>query len=240
MSKYQDIANDIIKKIKSGYYPSGEPLPDQKKMAKEYSTSRMTLQKSLAILKSRGFVYSQQGSATFVKGNADSLANMNIGMDQYVGTTRLFGDKHKVKSKIIQFNLRYPDENEQAKLKIKATDAIYDLKRLRIVDDKPLGLEYTKMPVNIIPGITEDVLHSSIYEYIQKNLNLTIGAAYRNFSAAKPTEEDMKYLNCAEDDPIFKVTQTVYLNDGTPFEYSTTDKSYDTGGYTVYLQHNRD
>lgn len=239
MSKYEDVANDIIEKIKSGYYPSGEPLPDQKKMAKEYSTSRMTLQKSLAILKSRGFVYSQQGAATYVKGNADSLANMNIGMDQYVGTTQLLGNKHQLVSKVITFELRYPNEDEQLKLKIKSTDAIYDLKRLRIVDGKPYALEYTKMPVNLIPGINDKVLHDSIYDYIQRKLGLEIGAAFRNLTAAKPTKEDMKYLECTEDDPVFRVTQTVYLNDGTPFEYSTTDRPYDTGGYTVYLSHNR-
>jgi len=237
MSKYEDVANDIIDKIKSGLYRPGEPLPKQEDLASKYSVSRMTLQKSLAILKLKGFVYSQQGAATFVKGNANNLANMDIGVNQYVGTSQLLGSKHKLISKIINFDLRYPNEDEQLNLKLSPTDAIYDIKRLRIVDGKPYALEYTKMPVNLIPGIDDQVLHNSIYGYIQNDLKLSIGAAYRNLMASKPTTEDKKYLDCKNDDPIFKVIQTVYLADGTPFEYSTTDRPYDTGGYVIFLSH---
>ncbi|PMD73892.1 GntR family transcriptional regulator [Companilactobacillus nuruki] len=238
MSKYEDVANDIIEKIKSGVYPTGEPLPDQKRLAKEYSTSRMTLQKSLSILKSKGFVYSQQGAATYVKSNADSIANMDVGVDQYVGTTKLLGDSRQIVSKIIKFKMRYPNKDEQEKLKIDPTDVIYDIKRLRIVDGKPYALEYTTMPVKLIPGVDEKVLHNSIYGYIQNELKLIIGAAFRNFTANKPTSEDMEYLEIKEDDPVFRVTQTVFLDDGTPYEYSTTDRPYDTGGYVVFVSHN--
>jgi len=160
MTKYEDIANDLIEKIESGFYQAGDALPNQKLMSKQYSASRITLQKSLSILKEKGFTYSKQGSATYVKNNADNVVNMNVGLDQYVGTVQLFGDKHQVTSKVISFNLRYPNQTEQTDLKITSTDPIYDIKRLRIVDGKPYALEYTKMPVNIIPGINEDVLHA--------------------------------------------------------------------------------
>jgi len=239
MSKYEDIANDIIKKIKSGDYPTGEPLPDQKRMAQDYSTSRMTLQKSLSILKTKGYVYSKQGAATYVKSNADSVV-MNVGVDQYGGTLRLFGDKHKVVSQIIEFNLRYPDEKEQKDLKITATDAIYDIKRLRIIDDEPYALEYTKMPVNVIPGINEDVLHASVYQYIQDDLKLKIGAADRIIFANKTTDDDVEYLKVGKNDPILNVTQVVYLDDGTPFESSSSDHPYNAGGYHVFLNNKND
>jgi Transcriptional regulators len=240
MSKYEEIANDIIEKIRSGAYKSGNPLPDQKTMATEYSTSRMTLQKSLAILKTKGYVYSQQGSATYVKNNADSIANMDIGVDQYVGTSSLLGKDHKVVSKIIEFNLRYPSDDEKEDLKISETDAIYDIKRLRLVDGKPYALEFTKMPVNVIPGVNSDVLHKSIYGYVQKDLKLKIGAADRTIMAKKPDAEDVKYLKINKTDPILNVSQIVYLDDGTPFEKSSTDRPYDTGGYRVFLSHKSD
>ncbi|TGD23980.1 GntR family transcriptional regulator [Companilactobacillus suantsaicola] len=240
MSRYEEIANEIIEKIRAGIYKSGNPLPDQKTMAKEYATSRMTLQKSLAILKTRGYVYSQQGAATYVKSNADSIANMSIGVDQYVGTSQLMGQEHKVVSKIIKFELRYPNKDEMRDLRIKETDAIYNIKRLRLVDGNPYALEYTKMPVNVIPGVNEKVLHSSIYGYIQSELKLTIGAADRTINAEKPSADDLKYLKAKTGEPILNVRQVVYLDDGTPFESSSTDRPYNTGGYRVFLSHKAD
>jgi len=235
MTKYEDIANDLIGKIESEFYQAGAALPNQKLMSEEYSASRITLQKSLSILKEKGFVYSKQGSATYVKNNADNVVSMNVGLDQYGGTTKLLGDQHNVVSKVISFNLRYPNHAEQTDLKITGTEPIYDIERLRIVDGEPYALEYTKMPVNVVPGISEDVLHASIYQYIQDDLKLKIGAADRTIFASKPSEDDIKYLESQKDDPILRVTQIVYLNDGTPFESSTSEHPYNSGGYHVFL-----
>ncbi|WP_125607806.1 GntR family transcriptional regulator [Lapidilactobacillus bayanensis] len=235
MSKYADIAQNIRHEIKSGVYAPGTSLPDQKSMAANFHTSRMTLQKALDLLKTEGYLYSQQGAGTFVKYNADSLVNMDIGVDQYVGTTELLGPKHKVDSRIVSFNLRYPTEIEQEKLALSATQVIYDIVRARWVDDEPYALEYTKMPVELIPNIDETVLKQSIYQYIENTLGLQIGSAFRRIEARRSTLEDIKQLNILPEDPVLVVTNIVYLADGRPFEYSKTHQRSDKSHFSIFV-----
>lgn len=235
MSKYADIAQAIRHKIKSGVYAPGTSLPDQKSMAAEFHTSRMTLQKALDLLKTEGYLYSQQGAGTFVKYNAASLVNMDIGVDQYVGTTELLGTNHKVDSRIVSFKLRYPTEIEQEKLALSATQAIYDIVRARWVDDEPYALEYTKMPVDLIPDVDESVLKKSIYRYIEDTLSLQIGSAFRRIEARKSTHEDMEQLKIAPEDPVLAVINIVYLADGRPFEYSETHQRFDKYHFSVFV-----
>lgn len=235
MSKYADIAQSIRDAIKSGTYQPGEALPEQKNMAATFHTSRMTLQKALDLLKTEGYLFSQQGGRTYVKYNAESIANLDVGVDEYVGTTELLGKQHKITSEVIRFELRYPNEEEQQKLAIAKNEAIYDIVRSRFVDGVAYGLEYTKMPVALIPGIDESVLKHSIYQYIERDLGLQIGAAFRQIQAQKSTADDIAYLNNQVDDPTLSVTNVVYLEDGRPFEYSTTHQKYDKAHFSVFL-----
>ena len=235
MAKYIDIANDLKRKIKDGTYAAGEPLPGQKNLAEDYKTSRMTIQKSLSLLKAEGYLDSQQGSATFVKKNIDSLSNLDIGVDQYVGISKLMEGKHKVTSKVSKFEIRYPVEAECDKLSLGPTDAVYDILRLRLVDEELYSIEHTIMPISIIPGLDENILNHSVYEYIQGELGLEIGGAYRQFSAKKSSEADIKYLGNESTDPVLVITNVVYLESGTPFEYSIVDQKYDKGRFGMFI-----
>lgn len=233
MTKYLSIAAELSKRIREGIYPAGESIPDQKTLANEFNTSRMTIQKSLDVLNAEGLSYSIQGSGTYVKKNANFISDFKVRSDQYVGTTQLFGKNHKVTSKIIDFHISNPTDDEQKALKITRNQPVYNIIRLRYIDESAYALEYTTMPTEVIPRVTEDVLLKSIYQHIQKTLGLTIGAAYRTISADKPEHFDRKYLACESSDPVLQVQQVVYLDDGTAFEFSHTRQRFDKGKYVI-------
>ena len=52
---YKEISDDIREKIQSGYYHAGDYLPKQFDLAKQYRTSRITIQKALRVLSMEGF-----------------------------------------------------------------------------------------------------------------------------------------------------------------------------------------
>ncbi|WP_439426018.1 GntR family transcriptional regulator [Oenococcus alcoholitolerans] len=239
MSKYIEIANKIKKDILEGKYLAGQALPDQNELSNRFKVSRMTVQKALNILRAENLVYSQRGSGTFVAKNINLTLKNDQSVEQYVGTTNLLGKDHQILSKIIKFTIRYPQENEQSQLLISEDDLVYDIIRLRVVDKKPYALEYTKMPVKVIPGINEKILQKSIYNYIEKELKLTVGSAFRTIGADKPNQADMKYLKLSTEDPVLEVTQTVFLNNNTPFEYSTTRHPYNFGRISVFVKSNK-
>lgn len=236
-AKYLEIAKIISQRINDGTYTSRLPLPDQETLAKEFGVSRLTVKKALVGLERQGLVYKQSGLGTFVSSNIpikssiDSPANMFMGLKKQLGSSN-------VKSEILHFSVEFPSEQIQKNLDLKSSDPVYDIVRLRIVDDLPFIIEHTYMPVTLVPNLNDEILHNSIYEYMHHTLHLKFGHAYRKIRAAKSSEYDQKYLNAKKDDPMLELEQIVWLTNGQPIEYSTSRNRYDQRDYTV-LENNR-
>lgn len=152
-------------------------------------------------------------------------------VQKYIGATKHYTKLGKVTSHIVSFEVRFPDEKEQDKLRIPPDNPVYDIIRVRYLDGIPILLEYTIMPIYVIPGINQSVLHNSIYEYLSKTLGLKIGSSVRHIRSDKSDAYDQKYIECKKEDPILEVEQVVYLSNGTPFEFSQTRHRYDKGDY---------
>lgn len=231
MTKYEMISNTIRQRIREGIYSVGSLIPDQVTLAKEFDVSRMTVKKGMDILELEGLILRKRGAGTFVKKTALS-EGLTASIMEYEGLTKQLANR-EVESKVISFKLDFPDKFLQEKLMLDKHDPIYKIIRLRVVDGEPYILEHTTMNANLIPGINEDILHRSVYRYIQDDLNLRFGGAHRIINADKSSKYDQEYLNCNEDDPVLEIEQVVYLEDGTPFEYSRSRNKYSTRSYNV-------
>lgn len=231
MNKYDEIVNELRRRITSGYYTEGEPLPDQVALAEEFGVSRMTLKKAMDILAMEGLLFRKRGVGTFVIKSA-LWNSSNYRATEYSGLTAQFPDK-KVESQIISFEIQFPNEELQELLQLESTDAVYHLVRLRIIDQQPYILEDTYYVAKIVRNLTEEIIYKSIYQYITSGLNLKLGGAYRKIHADTPKELDIQYLQCGEHTPVLEVEQVVYLNNGTPFEYSRSRNRFDTRSYTI-------
>ncbi len=231
MTKYEMIADKIRQRIREGVYPVGSLIPDQVSLAEEFNVSRMTVKKGMDMLELEGLILRKRGSGTTVKKTALS-DGLTVSVMEYEGLTKQLAS-HDLKSEIIEFSLDFPDEFLQEKLMIEKHVPIYKIVRLRIVDGEPYILEHTVMNAQLIPGINDEVMHQSIYSYIKEKLGLVFSGAHRIIHADKSSEYDQKYLNCAKDDPVLEIEQVVYLEDGTPFEYSRSRNRYDIRSYNV-------
>lgn len=238
MAKYKEIAATIRERILDGTYTTETALPEQIKLAKEFKTSRMTIQKALEILTFEDLIHSKQGSGTFIKSNAASLSQLDAGINQYIGTTALFKGKSEVRSQVLEKTLRLPIQDERKYLQLDETDAVYDITRLRFLDENPYSIEHSIMPAKILKNLTTEILEKSIYNYLENQLGLKIGSAYRKISADQPNNMDQKFLKCELTEPILQVKQTVFLQNGTPFEYSTTRHRYDQGSIITVTKGN--
>lgn len=231
MTKYEMISNEIRQRIREGVYSVGSYIPDQVTLAKEFGVSRMTVKKGMDILELEGLILRKRGAGTLVKKTALS-EGQTASIMEYEGLTKQLASR-ELKSEIISFTLDFPDEHVQEKLMLDKHDPIYKIIRLRVVDGEPYILEHTIMNATLIPGISEEILNHSIYEYIHEDLNLQFGGAHRIIHADKSSKYDQEYLNCSENDPVLEIEQVVYLEDGTPFEYSRSRNKYNTRSYNV-------
>jgi len=226
--KYQKISNEMRKRIFEGFYPLDQPIPDEISLSNQFACSRMTMKKALDILVMEGILFRKRGHGTFIVKSSLQKSKVPVSGKESLGLTQVIKERGKsVTSQIIKFEVKFPSEEVAGQLSIDANSPVYDIIRLRLVDDEPYVMEHTYMPTNLIPGINENVLLSSVYSHINETLGLTMAGLHRKIRADKPNQYDKEYLGCLHDDPILEVEQVCYLNNGIPFEYSFSRHRYD-------------
>lgn len=219
MLKYEMIANDIRNKIINNTYPVNSQLPLEKEIIQEYGVSRITVKKAYDILVNEGLVIKRRGNGTFVKNIDEDTALLFAKSRQFQGFSTNHA-KSKIETYVSFFQVELPSEDVQKKLKINQNDWVYHFIRTRYKDDKPVVIEYTFMPMALIPGITKEILEHSIYQYIEEELKMKIQSAHRIITAYAPNEEQKELLKLEEMIPVVNVEEITFLDTGKPFSYT--------------------
>ena len=66
--KYAQVVAEIKQRIERGDYPPGSLLPSEHQLVEEFGVSRPTIVKSLSALRQDGWIDTQQGRGSFVRG----------------------------------------------------------------------------------------------------------------------------------------------------------------------------
>lgn len=233
--KYLNIYEEIKHEIETGKYKANDKLPDGNTIGKAFGASRMTVNKALNLLVQEGYIRRNRGQGTFVLGQIEGKRKLIIPENKLTGLTKISNLSHvKVSSRILTFKPEFASEKIADYLGIRAQDLVYNILRLRMIDDKPYVLERTYMSTNLIPGITKEVLMGSVYNYIEQELKLKIASANKKLRASISNDEDQKYLHLKPTEPVFEVEEIAYLDDGRPFEYSISRHRYDLFEFSSY------
>src|SRR5690606_15713583 len=100
------------------------------------------------------------------------------------------------------------------------TDVI-KLTRLRSANDEPIVFVITYIPYGVCPQImAHDLENKSLYEIIEKESGRLISNAVRTLECITAGEFESKLLKVEKGSPIQYFESVVYLEDGTPVEYS--------------------
>lgn len=236
MLKYQMIAEDIRKKIQNGIYAPGSQIALEKEMSEEYKASRVTIKRAVDELVKQGLLVKRRGWGTYVKNLDNKYAkelSINASIEnQFLGFTETFKDR-EIHTDVLKFEVIHPPQDIASKLDMSVEDFVYDITRVRILESTPIVVEYMMMPIQLVPGLRQEIIEKSIYNYIEKNLKLTIQSAHRTIRAVQSTELERKHLQIDEKMPIFEVAQVAFINDGRPFEYSVSHHRADKCSFSA-------
>ena len=202
-TKYKQIVSELEADLLSGKYNEVKKLPREEDLIEKYQVSRTTIRKAIAMLVNQDYV---------------SLENLK-------GLTRDFPDK-KIESKLINLMVINADEDLAKQMKCDVGTDIYFLERLRYVNEEPFAVEYTYLNKNVIPYMSEEIAHRSIYSFIINDLKLSIGFADKIIYADKLDSESAQLLQLSENDPTLVIENTVFLTNGTVFEVSKVIHNY--------------
>lgn len=234
MLKYEKIAQDLLQDIRKGTYSSGEQLPLEKELCEKYQVSRVTIKRAMDELVKQGLIIKRRGSGTFVKTLDEQYAkHLSLSMaHQFSGFSETYKGRN-IRTKVLKFEIVHPSEKVATKLQMSVKDFVYDITRLRILDDVPMVIEYMMMPIQLIPGIRNEILEDSIYRHIEKTLKLHIQSSHRTIRAVRSTEMEQQELQIPPELPILEVKQVAFLSDGKPFEYSISHHRADKSEFSA-------
>ena len=237
MLKYQELVNTLLDELANGVYKKGDRLPTTPELCERYGVSNTTVKRAMDELELRGIVARRRGSGVYIKETTVAkgiITRQGSTSQQMSGMTAEYeGTSQALTSEVHDFSVIRPSVEIADRLGMDSDGFAYYICRTRLVDGTPKVVEYTYMPISLIPNLRESTLRASIYHYIEDELGLKIGSAHRTIKAVMPTEDERAWLRTNEKEPLLEVRQVAYLADGTPFEYSISRHTNDYEFYSI-------
>ena len=195
----------------------GDRMPGENELCKEYQVSRTVVRQALLELELAGHVIRRKGKGTFVAG-----LKINEGLAQKL--TGFYEDMVerglKPKTRVLYKKVTSANALLVEKLKITKGSSVIEIRRLRFVDDIPLVLVTSFLPVALCPQLESvDLNDRSLYEFLEHDCQLSISQAYRTIEASLVNNEDATLLGIKPGVPVIKLESISFLENGTPIEY---------------------
>ncbi|GKU81881.1 GntR family transcriptional regulator [Niallia sp. NCCP-28] len=203
-----------IKELIKGLKP-GDPINSEREFAEKYDISRMTVRQAINNLVNEGVLVRKRGKGTFVA--APKVEQPLSGLTSFSEDMRSRGMTPQ--TKILNFQVIPADRNAADKLKIKEGSLVYEVCRLRLADNIPMALETSYLPCELIKNLTTEIVHASIYEYVENSLQLKISHATQTLESSLSQKNESPLLELKDGSPVLLIERYSYLETDTPFEY---------------------
>src|SRR3954452_14523490 len=125
------------------------PLPSDAMLCEEFGVSRMTARNAVQRLAQEGIVYRVPGRGTFVaRPPAHRQASSLVSFSE-----EMLRQGRTPSSRVLVRELRAPDEQQRAGLRLADGVRIVVLRRVRLADDSPMAVETAVFPAAVAPVI---------------------------------------------------------------------------------------
>lgn len=214
--KYEEVAKKIQEYIRINDLKQGDKLPILDDMTRQFDVSKSTIIKALDILESRGKIFQVRGSGIFVRRHRRD-GHVNLLEAQGFKNDMPHYDLH---STVLALEVVKPDKKIQEQLQVKPEDDIYYIKRIRYVDGESFCIEQSWYKKSVVTYLNEQIVEESIFNYISKALNLSIGFADLVVELDVLNKEEADIFGTHEHDACLMLKSIYHLHNGEVFDYS--------------------
>jgi GntR family transcriptional regulator len=210
---YLQLRDRLRDKLIEGW-PRDRPIPSERQIMQMTGLSRMTVRQAIAELVHEGMLRRDHGRGTFL---ADSrITRLLTGhasfrdIVQYQGSTP---NTAVVRQKIVPANAA-----QATLLQIEPDESLLDLVRLRLIDDDPVMVDYTHVPVRLCPALPEADLSGSLYEFLANVCGVPAQHSIDTIEAVAAVGEVAQLLEVAEGTPLLLMRRVAHTFDNIPLE----------------------
>jgi GntR family transcriptional regulator len=230
---YYQLKSIITDKIRQGEYLEGSSIPSERELCEVLNISRMTVRQALNNLVNEGVLYREKGRGTFV-------ARSKIEQKNIMSFSDTVAQKGMVPStKILYFGKEEADETVRGILGLKDNSQIYNIKRLRLANNIPVGIEQDFIPEAYCPGLEKFNLTSSLYKILRDEFQHVIDYIDNSVEASKPSREEKELLNLAVGIPVLKIKSQMHTESGLNLLYERSVYRSDEYKYHIRVYGNK-
>ncbi len=213
---YIQIAERLISQIESGELSPGIKLAPERELSLELDVNRMTLRRALQVLDSQGLLERRHGIGNFIAHSKidrqmESIFRFSSGMAKRGFTPG---------TKLISVALINSDKKLANDLGVQDSSLLYDILRLRSINQEPVMLESYKIPVQRFPGLQEfDLENRSIYEIFETEYRVKIARNRQILEPISANTFEAELLQITRGYPLMLEKRLSYDTYDQPVEY---------------------
>jgi GntR family transcriptional regulator len=205
-TRYQSIAEELRARIASGEFASGRLLPSEAELSGAYGASRVTVRRSLELLRDAGLVDSRQGFGWFVAADPVRQSLARLGTIE----SQLAAEGVDSARRILDFRFMAAPRHVKEQLE---ADAVLRVRRLNLADGEPFALVTVWCPEATGAKLSRaDVERSPFYELI----GVELGGATQTIGAAAATAHDAELLRIPAGSPVLRCERLTRSVDDHP------------------------
>ena len=216
---YFQIRQFLLDQIRSEGLKPGEAVPSEQVISAQFGVSRMTVRQALKSLADLGVLYSQRGKGTFVAAN-----KLEKSFKQVLSFTEEMAARGaRPSSKVLRFVVEGADEQVATALRIQPGEPVVSLRRLRLADTEPMGIEWSRIPQALCPDLlTAFQPKGSLYQLLGQRYGIKVAVTDEVAEAGVANAEQSRLLTIPKRSPVLFFSRTSYVESGKPVEFVTS------------------
>ncbi len=208
-----DILREVIQESTSE--EETEFLPSENELVQSYQISRATVRQALSLLEREGLVHKAKGKGTYI-----AKHRVRYPLTKLISTTEEMQRRGwKSGIEVLSFEEIETHSPITESLEIDSSEKVYELCRLRLGNDEPVGLQWAYMPVKIYPGLIDHNLETSLTQVVDEQFGIIFWSAHEFLRARLPTKFEAKQLQIPKNLPVIYMERITFSPEGNPVEF---------------------
>jgi GntR family transcriptional regulator len=211
--RYHRIAESLRERIRGGEWTAGAPLPNQRRLARDFGVTLMTLRQALELLERDNLITRRHGLGTFVA--APSIDYEITKLLRLAGDLSAQGES--VSTRVLSARPAVADRRVSVALGVTTRARVVMVERLRLVDEHPMSLQRSFLPARIGEEVlTSDLAETPLSQVLEFKLGIVVVRAREAVSAVRLGPREAGQLGCPSGAPAFESERVSFDAAGEP------------------------
>lgn len=205
------LKNEIEQQIINNVYE--DQIPSEREFMEKYDVSRSTVREAINALVREGVLIKKHGKGTYI-----SIKPLHSWLGHLSSTTEVIrGLGMEPGARLLEFHKMVSPEYVR---EITGFEEAFFLKRIRLANDIPIGLEQQYYPIYIGEQLADYNLDEiTLYDVIQRDLGIPFSEANQKISSGTISDKDLAHLEIDRSVSVLKAERIIRGQDDTIIEY---------------------